>query len=254
VARRSYRFTPYKPPSPPSGSYDPALDSQQQAAQRGVLDLRQDLETQGTRALSDYGIGREQLGSSYQQGVQDLQTQQGRASDDYRHNLQLLTRNYSNLYESQKEQANQAGVISGGALLQSAAKRQGNYDVQKGELDTGVQRQMQDIGTRAGQLNQDFAAQSGQLGLGLARQGEDRTTQLQRALRENQAFNLDLTGQRAYQAAGSGWSPPGRGQAGGMPGNEFVNAATGAHHRVVISGNERLIVDPSGRVISRRPR
>lgn len=254
MARRSYRFTPYQPPQPPAGSYDPALDSQKQAAGRGLLDMRQDLETQGTRALSDYGTGTEALGRNYQDSLNQTGAARTRENEDYSRNVGLLTRRYGQLGDQQTEQANAAGVINGGALLQSAAKRSENQGIEQTGLDTAHRRTLEDLTAREASVTADEGAQAGQLALTLNRGGEDRTTQLQRALRENSAFGLDLNAQRAYQAAGSGWAPPGRGQPGGMPKNEFVNAATGAHTRVIIRGNERLTVDPSGNILSRRPR
>lgn len=266
---RSYRFTPYRAPQPPAGSYDPALDAQVQAAARGLGDLTQDVETQGLRAQNDYGLQQSQIGQQATWNLEDLQRQgsrnlgdierqQSSVNDDYGRNLALLTRRYGQLASSQQEQQNAAGVLRGGAALQAAAKRAENMALEKSGIDTGYQRQMQDLsrqhmrgfedqGIQAGRIGAARDWDLGQAGLTFGRGQTDRGTQLMRAQRENQAFGLDVGAQRAFQAAGSGWAPPGRGEAGGMPSNEFVNPASGGHYRVI--GGYRY--DQFGRRIGR---
>lgn len=285
VRHGSLGFQPYAPPPIPAGSYDPALDAQVGAAQRGYLDTRQDTETAGTRDTVDYGLGvdainrgsgrsQADLNLSRDRGYADLQTQATQADEDHNRAVGLLTRNYDRLGTAQGERQNQAGVLRGGAALQAAAKRAANMGVERQGIDTSWQRTQGGITTARTRLGEDYSLRSGRLGedtsLGLAdlalKQGppdansplggrsfQDRGTALARAGRELQAFGLDVEGQKAYQAAGAGYVPPGRGEPGGMPSNEYVNGA-GAHHRVIIRGNERLVVDPSGRVISRRRR
>jgi hypothetical protein len=111
VARQFKPWKPYVPPKPPAGSYDPALDAQRAAAQRGLGDLTQDVETAGTRANVDYGRSTE-----------------------------LLKQAYGRLGVRQEEQAATSGVIDGGALLQAAAKRAANESTEQTGLDLGYQR------------------------------------------------------------------------------------------------------------------
>jgi hypothetical protein len=63
-------------------------------------------------------------------------------------------------------------------------------------------------------------------------------------------FGLDVDAQRYYQAAGMNWSPPGRGEPGGIPKGEHVDAS-GQPYKNVGVGNYVYRVDPSGRVIRR---
>lgn len=306
--RRSLRpFTPYQPPPPPAGSYDPALDAQRGQVGRGLFDLSQDIGTQNVRDTTDYGLQREQLQRQQGYGQQDLTTgrdrslnalmtqlhegtadigtRRGQLTEDHARSLEMLARGYQQLGGRQRQQANAAGVLNGGALLQAAAKRKANEAIDRRPIDTGFQRATGELDTaqarlqsgtdsRAREVWDDFNTGSqrlgegtdyglGQLALSLAppdannplggRSFQDRTNTLTRAQRDAAAFGLDLEGQRAYQAAGSGWAPPGRGERGGIPSNEFVDAY-GQHRRVVVQGNQRLTVDPSGRVIDRRRR
>jgi hypothetical protein len=145
---------------PPAGTYDPALD----AARRAAADVN--------RAYT-------------------------RTGEDYASNTAMLRRQYDILAGRQQEQANVSGVISGGALLEAAAKRRANQAVEQAPLDTGYQR--------AGQEH-DLAIQ--RLGVGFQRGVTDRGTALTRAGREDRAFGLDTAAERLYQASQAGWVPP----------------------------------------------
>src|SRR3954466_9226666 len=59
-------FKPFVPPTkPPPGWYDPSLDAQQRAAQRGLGDLEQDTEKSQTRATSDFNLGNQRIDQSF---------------------------------------------------------------------------------------------------------------------------------------------------------------------------------------------
>ncbi len=287
-------FTPFAVPKPPPGYYDPALDSQEGAANRGLLDLQQDAGTQDLRDTVDYGLGRDsifrsqsrgledigsrrqELDTSFSRGQQDLATGSERGQQDYQRNIEALTRRYAQLGTSQRQQQSRAGVMRGGAMLQAAAKRTANEAIDRQPLDTSFQRFQADQAQAGQRLTEDHTFRGGLLDRAGTRLGEDtdlslgdlalkmappdennpfggrsfqdRTSTLTRAERENQQFGLDVQGQRGYQAAGAGWTPP------KMPGNEFIDPATGQHRQVRVVGNQTIAVDPSGRVLWRRPR
>lgn len=188
AARAPRKPRPYVPPKPPAGSYDPSLDAAREAAERGYGDLRQDVETAGTRADVDYGLGREGVGRQF-----------GRYEEDYNRNTNLLKQSFDRLRVRQAENTNQLGVLSQGAALEAAAKRAANQAQEQSQLDTGLGRATED---------RDLAY--GQLDLGYQRGGIDRGRTLERAGRENTAFGLDTGAQIAFQAAQSGWVPPRR--------------------------------------------
>jgi hypothetical protein len=291
------RFSPYQPPPPPSGSYDPILDAQQQASLRGLGDVRQDASLAASRAAQDYGLGVEGLNRSYGRGMEDFTTsrdrgladlttsrdrgladygqQLGRGEEDYGRSVGLLQRSYQQLGRRQAEGARTHGVLSGGLALRSAQIRAENQAIDRQPLDTSIGRLRQDVATGQTRLGEDFTRGStrlgedyargtgrlgedrdlgiGELGLGYDRGVTDRTTAVSRAERENSQFGLDVGAQKAYQAGQSGWAPPGRGEAGGMPKNEFVKP-DGSHYKVIISNGWRYEVDPSGRVLNKRKR
>jgi hypothetical protein len=187
-AQAPRRPRPYVPPRPPAGSYDPSLDAAREAAERGYGDLRQDIETAGTRANVDYGLGREAIGRDF-----------GRFEEDYQRNTGLLKQSFERLATRQAEGMNAAGVLNGGAAIQAAQKRAANQAQQQAQLDLARTRAVEDRDLGYGQLD-----------LGYQRGGIDRTRTLERAGRENTAFGLDTGAQIAFQAAQSGWVPPKR--------------------------------------------
>lgn len=229
VRRRFKPFKPYSPPPIPSGSYDPALDAQRGAAQRGFGDVRQDVETAQRRGTIDYGL---QTGQFDQQAAREQQ--------DYTRNTQLLNRSFGQLAGSQTQQAAQAGVFSGGALLQAATKRNANQQIQQQGLDTAHTRFGEDLGFQRGLAQSGF--ERGQFDLG---------QQLERGGRENTQFGLDVDAQKAFQAGQAGYVPPGRGEPGGMPRGEFTNR-NGVQRRKIVRGGIEYVVAPDGTVVHHR--
>lgn len=251
ATRRRRTFTPYRPPAPPAGSYDPSLDSQEAAARRGLGDLVNQVGTQQARDVTDYAVAQSDLQNNfgdqvqglqrgYMDRTQDLQRQRNRTQEDYTRGNFLLSRQFEQLGRGQLQQANAAGVIRGGALLQAAAKRAENRGIQQQGMDTNYQRGIVDIDTQYGragrdlqlgteQANQDYNRRAGGLALDYSppdannplggRRFQDRATQLTQAQRELTFFGQDVGNQRVFQAAGSGWDPQQR------PANEFVSAA-----------------------------
>jgi hypothetical protein len=66
-------FTPFKAPvNPPPGTYDPAIDAQVRAAQRGYGDLGQDYTVGKTRAQDDYLTATQNDQTDYRNALGDL--------------------------------------------------------------------------------------------------------------------------------------------------------------------------------------
>jgi hypothetical protein len=201
-------FKPYQPPPLPTGTYDPALDAQRAAAARGYGDLQQDTALAGTRAAEDYGF----------------------TVNQYNQQVAALTKHYQDLGTAQDERANAYGVVpGGGALLQSAAKRQANQATDKIPLDTAL-----------GQATDAY-----QRGV------TDRSNVLTRGGRENTFYGLDVGSEKAYQAGQAGYSAPLPGEPGGMPRNESVTAA-GQHLRTAVVGVYRYTYGPTGKIVSKK--
>ena len=253
--RKKWAFTPYRPPKPPPGSYDPGLDAQRAAAQRGLADTAMDTQLAGTRAMDDYGLQTEQtrrqadwnledLERNTSRNLGDIERQQVQTNEDFSRNIAQLTRNYGRLGRQQLQRGNQAGVLRGGAMLQSAAKRAENQQWDRQPIDTSYARRMGDLSRTHERTWEDSVTQRGRIaasrdwelgvaGLGLQRGGQDRSTALTRAGREDLAFGLDIGAQKAFQAAGAGWTPAVR------PSNEFVDAQ-GRPYRVIMQGGRKI--------------
>jgi hypothetical protein len=219
-----WSFTPYAPPPIPAGSYDPALDAQLYAAQRGYGDTAADTGTQRLRTDVDYGLQ-----------VEDINRAANRGAEDYQTNVGLLSRKYRNIADVQSQQAASSGIVSGGAILQAAAKRRENQGLEQSQLDTGYRR-----------MGEDRDVALGRAGLGYGRQTTDLGTGLMRAGRELGAFTLDTEAAKAFQAGQSGYEPPQR------PSNEFRSPG-GVPYRVLKTKAGSIYVDQFGRKLPRRP-
>lgn len=187
--------------SPPPGSYDPNLDAELAATQRGFVDTTSDVERAGGRASNDYAIGQGDIGRQRDQGLadllrrrtrgaedfaaqgQDLQrgygrsladllTSRARAGEDYGRSVAGLQRSYSQLGDTQRQRAQQSGTARGGALAQALAKRTANQAWDRAPIDQGYQRFGADSAQRQGRLNEDL-----QLGQGRIKTAQDRFNQ-----------------------------------------------------------------------------
>ena len=178
--------------------YDPALDAQLAAVQRGLFDTQQDIQTQGNRLTEDYGIGVANAKQSYDYGIQDLGTARTRTGEDYQRQLASLQRSYDRLGRQQSWRARGMNIMSGGTLLAAARRRAANQAWDRQPIDTGFQRANQDFDTRQSRLTQSYNQQVAQLGLGLTRGQADLGTQGARAQREADQFGIDTAAQRSY--------------------------------------------------------
>jgi hypothetical protein len=246
-------FTPYKPPPLPSGSYDPALDAQLGAAQRGYGDLQQDIGTADLRAGLDYGTNKALVERDRDRGFYDLRVARERATQDYDTDVAALQRAYQQLSRRQAEGARSQGVMSGGLALLSAQKRAENQAIERKAIDTNILRFAADNDLARTRLGEDATSQLGQLLTEYQRGGIDRGTQLERAGRENTQFGLDIGTQKAFQAGQAGYVPPKPGQPGGRPLNQGVNRA-GVPYRDVVQGDWIVRYDQYGRKLSQRRR
>ena len=207
---------------PPLGTFDPALEAQRHASRRGLEDLiqdiqsseghaREDLTTQLANYLRQFQRGGEDLDTTLQRGIRDLGlsrtrgiedfTLQGeaverargrgisdltlagaRAGEDFDYAGRKLGREYGMLGSRQAQQINATHQIRGGALAASAAKRAGNQAFEFEPIQRTHSRQLQDITTKQGRLNEDAD-------LGLA----DIARQQNRFLADNDTAGSDLT-------------------------------------------------------------
>jgi len=212
---------------PPPGTYDPAIDYNAGASQRGYQNQFDDAATLYEQGREDYGLNVGDLTRNLTRGQQDLTRNQSRLLEDYGLAKAELGRQYGILGRQQGERAAQQGVTSSGLLGKSARVRATNQERERMNLQRTKDRGVQDIGTAWNRLGEDYTQGKTRLDLGFGRvfggfQGNQFTNPLTgrpmvgslltgttRAATENQQFQTFSDQQRAYQAADNGYIAPG---------------------------------------------
>ena len=202
---------------PPSMSYDPALEAQRRAAQRGLEDTEADVKTKQHYAERDLGLalrgirintGRKRFDANteFQRGSTKLANQESetrqdaeRQGQDFQTRLADIGRQFSELGTRQGEASNAAGVSDAGTAAASAAARSQNQGqaeapihVAQGRLQEDLMTALDRIAQSRGYLNQDH-------GLYLNRLATDRDINRREARRETgrNLFGLNREDQRA---------------------------------------------------------
>lgn len=212
---------------PPVGTYDPAIDYNASAADRGYEQTRDDAATAYEQGQQDYGLGVGDLTRGRDRSLADLLTGEGRLNQDYGFRTSENQRQYGILGRQQAEHAAQQGITSAGLLAKSQAVRGENQARDQGQLDLSHNRGLEDIGTSRTRVGEDFTRGKLGLDLGNARafggyggntisnpitglpQVGSLLTSLTRAGTENNAYQTFSAGQRTSQAAANGYVPPG---------------------------------------------
>lgn len=221
---------------PPFMSYDPSINAEIRANQRGIQDINQDFKTQRKIDRQDYRQTRKDIQRTFKRGRQDLkfgakQARRGfkesredirqtaqRGREDFRLQLADTFRKYGIQASNQAQSANQRGVGAGGTLAAGAAIREANLGRDVGKLELARQRQLEDIATalqRLGKDKREFRTEYGR-SRGRLREDTARDTKLSKrdfrrtrrqSRRENNRANreayfsqLDLTQQAIYNA------------------------------------------------------
>lgn len=192
------RFTPFTQPAPPANYYDPSIDSQVAAANRGLGDLQVDSSTGGSRDLTDYLLGLKDFGTQQSRGLEDIGLTRDRglqdlgiresgttrnfdraASDlgvtekrggqDFGRSIEELTRNYEFLGNRQGQQIQSAGVAGGSALEQAAQKRKQNMAFDRAPIDTNFTRFGEDVSRDRSRMGEDRTSALGAIALDRSR-------------------------------------------------------------------------------------
>jgi hypothetical protein len=191
---------------PAYGTYDPILDQQERSANRGLGYLTQDTQKTLERATTDYGLGQGQINENADRSLADLLKSRERGTQDYGQQTADLGQNYGRLANTQKQQANAAGVL-GGAIEQARQKRATNQAHDQSGIDQNYNRFLEDSRTSEGRVGADRTSQLGQLLLGYQRTGEDAQSGLTRAQAENVFYGQDINELRVDQAKQAGLLP-----------------------------------------------
>jgi hypothetical protein len=191
-------------PPPPVGTYDPSIDYNAGASQRGYDQFAGDAQTSFEQGQQDYGLSRG-----------DIQTQRDRANQDYWTRTHDLERQYGILGHQQADRAAQQGITSEGLLGKSQAIRAANQSHDQTGIDVANTRAAVDLdraqtGLDLGNARQ-FGGFNGQTILNpLTGQPEfgSLLTSLTRAGGENNAFQTASAGQRVAGAQANGYIAP----------------------------------------------
>jgi hypothetical protein len=185
----------------PYGSYDPSIDAQRRAAERGLADLRFDTRIANawagrdlSQSLADigrkWGRGRFDINrSSRREGLKldfrefDLGRDAKRGRQDFASRLASIGRDYANLGDRQRQSRNAAGTFYGGTAAAAAAKRATNQSLAE-----------QPVRTAAGRMEEDLATNLGRIGVSRTQLGQDTNTALTRG-RQDTTRDRKLTKQ-----------------------------------------------------------
>jgi hypothetical protein len=247
--KRSTGFTPTTTPTmPPPGYYDPGLEAQFGAAERGYGDLTEDTSTGNLRAGGDYQLGNEAIDRATGRTLGDIMIGRQRSAADTATRTQGLQRQFTNLGNVQAQQQAYANALPGsGAMAESMRKRAANQAIGQQAIDTQAQRETEGFNTAETRTIEDAGLQKGANLLGFTRGTDDRNLALRRGGRELTQFGLDTSKAAFGQAKQMGWAPP------PVPGNEFTSKG-GTVYRVLkrrTGGN--VFQMPSGRRSRTRP-
>lgn len=217
--------TPTEGPPPP-GTYDPTIDYNAGAANRGLTANLNDAQTAFDQGQENYGLDLGDLTRGRDYSLADLLTSQTRLNQDYGFQSGELGRQFGILGRQQAEGAAQRGVTSAGLLGKSNQVRAQNQAREQSQLDLGHSRGLEDIGTQRGRTNTAFDQGKTRLDLGNSRQfggfngtlinnpltGRPYTGSLatgtQRAFTENDAYQGALGTQRVVGAQANGYVAP----------------------------------------------
>ena len=188
LRQRSATLIPV-PSRPPTGYYDPSIDSQVSAGARGLGDLRIDVDTGKRRGLEDRDLT-----------LADLMTGENRTRADATLATQNLGRQFGQLATGQAEAGRVRGIVSGGLAEQAAQIRAANQGRAQSQIDLSLNRALEDITTQRGDVNRGFDRQFGS--------GGDLDLQLARGEREQPLLEADANDLRLGQARAAGWVPP----------------------------------------------
>jgi hypothetical protein len=202
---------------PPSMSFDPALEAQRRAAQRGLEDTEADIKTKRHYAERDLGLalqgirintGRKRFDANteFQRGNTKLANQESetkldaeRQDQDFQTRLADIGRQFSELGTRQGEASNAAGVSDAGTAAASAAARSQNQTQAEAPIHVAQGRLQEDLMTALDRIAQSRGYLDQDHGLYLHRLATDRDINRREARRETgrSLFSLNREDQRA---------------------------------------------------------
>lgn len=154
------------------GQYNTAVGRQSEDYGLAKQYMGEDYNQGKSQLAQDYGTSKGYLDQDRASSLGDLLTAKNRGQEDYGQAVKDLDRSYGRLGDSQRQNANAAGVGGGGALAQAMMKRKENQAYDQSGIDRSNSRFMQDNQTQTDRTNQGFDRQGASL-----QQGFDRGNQ-----------------------------------------------------------------------------
>lgn len=207
---------------PPYLTFDPSIDAEKRAQERGLSDILADTDQAESYAgedlaqrQSDLNLGRERgmadIGRRQARGTEDINLRQKRGTEDFSTSLNNLIRGFQVKAREQTQVANQAGSLDNATSRAAAARRAEGLAQARHPIDVGIQRLGEDTTRSLGRLTEDSDLARQRLGedtdrdLSLAGTDQGRTltelaTKRRRAIREQRIGAVDLTQQAIFQA------------------------------------------------------
>jgi hypothetical protein len=222
--------------SPPFMSFDPALEAEQRALERGLENLLEDTARERHYATQDARQTRRDLRQDKRRGVKDIRRERRRGvedigvrradvqrdatrgREDFGSRLSNLIVNFQQKGSQQYQAANAQGSLDASTMQASDAARAGGFARARAPIDTGLARLneneqtalgqlatsegrlLQDTGQAQHRLRQDVRHDVRLTDQQLKRQLRDIHTRRQRAREEEAIGQVDLTQQEIYQA------------------------------------------------------
>lgn len=221
---------------PPFMAYDPSIEAEIRANQRGLQDMERDFDIQRKIDRQDYRQNKKDITRSFTRGTQDIKrdaqrTRRGfkekrqdirtsarRGAEDFRIKFNDMLRKYGIQATNQAQVANARGVGGGGTLAAAAQKRAENMSRDAAALQLARSRQKEDVATalmRIGKdqgefrrdvsrsrtrLRQDTGRERKLAGRDFRRTRRSARQEIKRARREAAISEIDLTRQAIYNA------------------------------------------------------
>lgn len=183
---------------PPPGTFDPGLEAQVRAAERGLYDLIDKTRREGRResrdtrearqllerkvrqgradiarskgyAIEDTGLKRQQYGIDFARDIEDLAIARQHGEEDYNKALTDMQHRYARIGAEQAQGSVARGTDTAGVEQASAAVRGANEAYDRGGLDTSHQRALSALGLDERRTNEDYGRRLGLLDTDLGR-------------------------------------------------------------------------------------
>lgn len=183
---------------PPSGTFDPGLEAQVRAAERGLIDLIEKTRLEGHRAsvdtrqarrllerkvrqgqadlarqrgytLEDAGLDRNRLQTNFQRDIEDLAIARQNGEEDYSRKLAEIQHAYATRAAVQQQAAVAQAVNDAGTTAASDAVRGANQAYDKGLTDTSHARAVAALNLADRRTREDYANRMGLVDQGLQR-------------------------------------------------------------------------------------